>query len=200
MVVSVVVHLSLVAPSLASLLLFPEKPDPNEPVAVDYLYFKEPKEPDANKIEASIRPIESPKIELTNKVELKKETPKVPVPAPKDALSKMPIREIARKQAKIRSTKDYISYYQLIREGIREKLKDNYKSYYKEGDVALLFLVKSDGSLGSIEIERGISTQDDALLEIALRSVREAAPFAAFPKALKEPVMSFSLTISFKRE
>ena len=109
-------------------------------------------------------------------------------------------REIARKQAKIRSTKDYINYYQLIREKIRQRLKSHYGRQHGEGEVRLEFLLRADGALLAAGADRAASTQDAALVEIALKSLKEASPLPPFPKAVDLPRMSFDLTVVFKKE
>jgi len=38
------------------------------------------------------------------------------------------------------------------------------------------------------------------LIDIALKSVRDASPFPPFPKEFSAPKMSFDLTVSFKKQ
>jgi len=101
---------------------------------------------------------------------------------------------------KIKNTKDYVNYYQLIREKIRSRLKDNYVSRNKQGDVYMVFILNSSGELQRLEIDKARSTTDKRLIDIAGGSVREASPFPKFPKGLSIPSMSFNLQISFKKE
>ncbi len=106
---------------------------------------------------------------------------------------------LAEKQAEVKSTQDYINYFQLIRDMIRQRLKTNYRNLYKEGDVNLNFILYSTGSLASVKIDSG-STPDSTLVDIATRSIKEVSPFPAFPKAINLPSMSFDLKVSFKKE
>ncbi|MCX5678276.1 MAG: hypothetical protein NTY76_04120 [Candidatus Omnitrophica bacterium] len=157
-------------------------------IIVDYIKYKEP--------EAKIP--ETPKIEVTPKVEMKQS---INAPADKAPAKteKNNTDALAAKQAKIMSTKDYVNYYQLIREKIRRKLKERYRGYYNEGDVCLVFVLRSDGVLISAAASPEISTRDRTLIDTAIQSLKEAAPFTPFPKALTLPQMSFTLTVSFKK-
>ena len=94
--------------------------------------------------------------------------------------------------------KDYTDYYNAVRQKIVQKLKYNYKDYYRDGDVNLFFVLKSNGSLTRIDVDTGKSTGDKKLLGIAIASLQEASPFRPFPKELDAAELPFSLTISFK--
>jgi len=109
-------------------------------------------------------------------------------------------KQVAQAEAKIRTTKDYVGYLEIIRQKIKVKLKENYKYYSNEGSIYLIFVLRSDGTLPAYDIDRSKSTQDDTLLNIATVSLIEAAPFASFPKALSLPKMTFNLVISFKKQ
>lgn len=110
------------------------------------------------------------------------------------------IRAIEKKHARVKSTKGYINYFSLIRERIRARLKANYRNYHREGEAQLLFVLNADGALVAAEADKAVSTASDALINIALVSIREAAPFPRFPKSLSLPQMSFNLVVSFKKE
>lgn len=157
-------------------------------IVVDYVKLKEP----------ALRVTETPKMEIMPNVEMKpavsSPAPITPEPSVKEATD-----ALAVKQARIKSTEDYINYYQLIRERIRQKLKDRYRNYHGEGDVCLIFILRSDGSLTNADVDPAASTSDRVLVDTAIRSLREAAPFASFPRALSLPQMSFTLTVSFKK-
>lgn len=110
------------------------------------------------------------------------------------------VRELAKTQAQVRSTKDYINYYQLIREKIRERLKGHYRNYHGQGDVILLFMLNSDGSVAAVDAETALSVKDANLIRVAIASVKEASPFPPFPRELAYPKVAFDLTISFKKQ
>lgn len=208
--VSTAIHMSVIG------LLFSDDIDlvqriieEKRPMAVDYFVLTEmDKHPLAPKSQTEIKVIETPKGEGP-KIEMK------PVPETKpadnitrrepikkeEALRRTAVKEPAKKQAEIRSTKEYINYFKIIREKIRERLKSNYKNYHGEGDVQTVFILRMDGSLVTAEgVSRANSAPGAALIDIATSSVREASPFPHFPKALSLPQMSFNLTVSFRKE
>ena len=93
----------------------------------------------------------------------------------------------------------YISYYQIVREKIRRMAYQNYTSA-EVGEVFLSFLIFADGSLKAVRLTEEKSSPSPYLREIALRSIKEAAPFPAFPKELDYPQLSFNVVISFEIE
>jgi outer membrane biosynthesis protein TonB len=198
LIISTVIHFLVITP-LYGFSMFKEIVDTKKPMVVDYVVLKEPKPVEIVKRSARQKVRETKKMELVKDVAAKPAAKKVE--AIKTAVKISPAKSrIAQKtEAKIRATKDYISYYQLIREKIRQRLKDSYRSYYREGDVRLIFTLRSDGSLVSLNVDESGSTNNETLLDVAIRSVREAAPFQPFPKALSVPKMSFDLTVTFKK-
>ena len=95
---------------------------------------------------------------------------------------------------------EYVSYYQVIRERMMQKLKNLYRYHYRKGDVHLLFNLRSDGSLTRFDIDRAKSTKDKTLVNIVTTSLKQASPFPHFPKGLDIPDVSFNVVISFKEE
>ena len=93
---------------------------------------------------------------------------------------------------------EYATYYQLIREKIKDRLKNNYRYGYKEGDVDILFTLNPDGSLTKLEVNRDSSTKYGDLVDIVALSAKQASPFPPFPKALPRSPMSFNIKVSFK--
>ena len=181
-----------------------------KPVIVDYL---ESKEPQVNVVTRHGRPVkiaETPKAQLTGKAEIagaiegqeaaaKAEAARRQARAKAEA-AKIEARELAKSQEPLRNTRDYINYYQLIRERIRQELKGRYKKSYGEGDVVLLFMLNSDGSLAAVDAGEARSAKDAVLAQLAVASLKGASPFPHFPKELSVPKMSFDLTISFKKQ
>lgn len=96
--------------------------------------------------------------------------------------------------------KEYADYYQAVREKILKKLKDNYRDYYRNGDVDLSFVLNSSGILSRIDVNLGKSTEEKELIGIAILSLQQASPFLPFPKELTVPRLPLSLTISFKEK
>lgn len=100
---------------------------------------------------------------------------------------------------KIKNGNGYTNYLLLLCEKIAQRVEENQKDYSKGGVVSVIFRLKSDGTVLAISIDPRLSTIDNMLREIAIKSVKEAAPFPAFPKNLKKPEWLFNITISFKQ-
>lgn len=109
------------------------------------------------------------------------------------------VQEADKKQAQIRSSKDYINYYGYLKDRIKARLQGNYRFYKGEGDVYLSFALNAKGVLLAYDIDRSRSTKDEVLLHITSASLKAVAPFSPLPKAISAPKMSFNITISFKR-
>jgi TonB family protein len=152
-------------------------------------------------------------VEINKVVETKDESAPKPQRAPAKAESQDQLKQEAKKadnvrealaerlkkETKLKSTRDYISYYSLLRERVRRRLKENYRNYAKEGDVYLTFGLSADGTLLTLNIDDARSSADIVLRDMALKSLKEASPFPRFPKGLTVPKMSFSVLISFRR-
>ena len=94
--------------------------------------------------------------------------------------------------------KDYVAYAALIREKIKQRLKNIYDGYCGEGDVCLLFVLTSNGSLYTFNIDN-LSTNNKELRDIATLGLKKASPFPLFPKILSYDRMFFSIVISFQK-
>ncbi|MBI5124329.1 MAG: hypothetical protein HZA72_02810, partial [Candidatus Omnitrophica bacterium] len=169
-VISTIIHSGVFLPFYNTALNQEKLRD--KPLVVDYVKVKEP--------DSMFKEAVRPDIELNKRSEMK-----APVEAgqedAKEIRAKDEARENAKRQARIRSSKDYINYFQLLREKIRQRLKSNYMDYQNEGDVSLAFVLNSDGSLSTVDVDSRSSSQDMTLKRIAIESVKEAAPFPAFP-------------------
>ena len=91
----------------------------------------------------------------------------------------------------------YNNYYQVVREKIRHRAYNNY-SRYETGEVYLTFVVASDGNLQEAKLVQEKSRAAAYLQDIALKSIRDASPFPAFPSNLQLPELSFNVVISFE--
>jgi outer membrane biosynthesis protein TonB len=91
----------------------------------------------------------------------------------------------------------YQSYYSLVRARIRQRAYFNYAEYYA-GEVYLTFILNNDGSLKELKIIEEKSSGGPYLRTIGLKSIKEAVPFPAFPKALNYPELTFNVVISFQ--
>jgi periplasmic protein TonB len=197
LVISLVIHAFVIAPFSRAALLNQPQP-PKDQVTVDYFVLKEPEVKRAAM--PQMKRAETARLDVAKNVDIKPApTTKSSAPAQRKSASDR-AEESARTETRIKNTKDYINYYQLIREQIRRRLKDNYKSYHGDGDVMLTFILNSNGSVSSVVIDPSASTDNKALQNIAVSSINEASPYPGFPKTLNLARMSFSLQISFKKQ
>ncbi len=95
------------------------------------------------------------------------------------------------------NTPSYITYYQIVRDRIRDRAYSNYTKL-SVGEVFVTFVIKSDGSLSGLQVLEAKSSANEFLRDVGLRSVQEAAPFPAFPKDLTYPELTFNVSISFQ--
>jgi TonB family protein len=94
----------------------------------------------------------------------------------------------------------YVNYYQLLREKIKRSAYQLYTGR-EEGEVTVLFVATSQGSLTELVLNTPVSSPSEYLRSIAIRSIQEAAPFPVFPPELKEyDRLSFNITITFEFE
>jgi TonB family protein len=114
-------------------------------------------------------------------------------------LSEIPQEEYKndRMDNELRKIPAYMEYYQLVRQKVRKNAYRYYDSR-DEGEVFLNFAVSSNGRLKSLQLNRE-SKAGIVLQNIALRSVRAANPFPAFPSELNEyTLLNFNISIYFK--
>ena len=213
-IISVIIHAGVFAPFYNQHLLQMEMEKKNS-VVVDYVILKEIAAAIATNKEVVLKRPETPRIDIQKEVAVK------PQPVPQgqadnrnsSKTSKLKdrtklhkhgaVRDTAKDQvktdARLKKDRDYVNYYQLIREKIRSKLKDNYQYYKREGDVYLSFTLTQNGSLLTYSIDSAKSTQDETLLHITATSLKAISPFPALPKSLSASQMSFNIVISFKK-
>lgn len=213
-VISAIIHVGLFAPFYNQHLLRQELEKKNT-VVVDYVVLKEIATAIATNKEVVLKRPETPQIDIQKEVAVKPQPEaqvktdnrksakynklKERTKSHKRNALKNSFQDTAKKEAQLRQSKDYVNYYQLIREKLRARLKDNYQYYNREGEVNLSFALTQNGSLLSYEIDRSKSTQDEVLLHITATSLRAISPFPALPKSLAISKMSFNIVISFKK-
>ena len=91
----------------------------------------------------------------------------------------------------------YLTYYQIVRNRIKEKAYLNY-SRTQSGEVFLTFVLTNDGVLKQVKLIEEKTSADEYLKTIGLKSIQESTPFPSFPKDLKYPELSFNVVISFE--
>ncbi len=92
----------------------------------------------------------------------------------------------------------YVDYFRFLRERIRWAALRNYPQRNVEGEVYLSFTLTANGQVAEARIIEERSTPDPALRTASLESLREAAPFPAFPKTLNRPQMTFRIVIVYE--
>ena len=95
------------------------------------------------------------------------------------------------------NTPAYVTYYQIVRDRIRDRAYANYTKL-SVGEVYITFIIRADGSLDALQIMESKSAANDFLREVGLKSVQEAAPFPIFPNDLNYPELTFNIQISFQ--
>lgn len=92
----------------------------------------------------------------------------------------------------------YMDYYNSVGEKIRKNAYLFYKDSNNEGKVFLSCIVLPDGRLSELSLNKN-STNNEELRQIAISSVKKAAPFSAFPKELDHlPSLPFKVSIHFR--
>ncbi len=95
------------------------------------------------------------------------------------------------------NTPSYITYYQIVRDRIRDRAYSNYTKL-SMGEVFVTFVIKSDGALFALQVLDAKSSANEFLRDVGMRSVQEGAPFPPFPKDLTYPELTFNVSISFQ--
>ncbi|MBU2541169.1 MAG: energy transducer TonB [Candidatus Omnitrophica bacterium] len=91
----------------------------------------------------------------------------------------------------------YLSYYQIIREKIKNVAHLN-NTLVNEGEVYLSFVVDSSGQLITAKVVNEKSTNNQELQYMAHSFLEKAAPFPVFPPKLKHQQLSFNVIIEFR--
>ena len=98
---------------------------------------------------------------------------------------------------KLKNNPAYMDYYKLIREKIRKNAYYYYNTNSK-GEVSVHFAIANNGQVDSLLLNDA-STLSRNLKDIAVKSVRDAAPFPPFPPELQDySRLSFNISIYFK--
>jgi hypothetical protein len=95
------------------------------------------------------------------------------------------------------NTPSYVTYYQIVRDRIRERAYTNYTKL-SVGEVYLTFIIRADGALVALQILPDKTTANKFLEEVGVKSVQEAGPFPPFPQDLNYPELTFNVSISFQ--
>jgi len=97
----------------------------------------------------------------------------------------------------LRENPAYMTYYRLVRERVRANAFRNYNGDEK-GDITVVFVILSSGKLKDVSFEDSFNSSKE-LEYIVLKSIKESAPFPAFPARLSRYTkLTFSIPIYFK--
>jgi hypothetical protein len=94
-------------------------------------------------------------------------------------------------------SKNEETYYNLIIKKINQFAKQNFPSD-KKGEVYINFSVDSDGKL--IDEPKVINATDSALVPFAVKAIKDASPFPAFPKSMEKEKESFKISLAYEGE
>ena len=100
------------------------------------------------------------------------------------------------KKNELSKNKSYISYYKLINEQLRQAVI--YPPHFSEGEIALSFVLASDGKLKNVEVMQTAFLENEILKETAMLIVKRASPFPPFPKNLQQKQLTFNIVFCFK--
>ena len=217
LLISLITH-TIIFFNYPELVLLPER---KKPVMVEVVYLKNP--PDFSKTQKQALPKENLFLKLTSKIKNLEKS--IPAPSPdKNAIFNIRRPAVSREPAFIKplvirpdviavrkkitlppidvnkiNNPSYVSYYQLVREKIRRAAYQNY-THTETGEIYLTFLISNTGILKDVRLIEEKSAPNFYLRDIALRSIKDAAPFPPFPKELDYPQLSFNVIISFQIE
>ena len=115
----------------------------------------------------------------------------LPVPPPRESSLDIP--------TDLEKDNNYQKYYQSVRLQIQLTAEKNYRGFKSIGMVHLSFVVGKKGGLKNIYVYKEDTSANDFLLQVAIRSVKDASPFLSFPPELPHEELPFSIYIEFKR-
>lgn len=111
--------------------------------------------------------------------------------------------ELAKEQyldeKELEKLEEYIQYYELIREKIKNTVSKNYR-FDEAGTVEVVFRIGRTGALKEVLVNENTSAKIRILKAAALKSIEDASPFPPFPEALKRDELAFSLAIIFTKK
>ncbi len=133
---------------------------------------------------------------LAKKTLIRKGEPRLEEKAISTPTKEVLFSSLPKSLEKFKKNPAYMEYYKLIRERIRR----NAYRYYdidESGIVYLCFVILNSGDLAQLTLSKKTEASFK-LINIALRSVKDSAPFPPFPKELNYPQLQFSVSIHFK--
>jgi hypothetical protein len=86
-------------------------------------------------------------------------------------------------------------YYQMLVDRVNKCTKKN-SPKNKKGEVKLNFSLSSNGNL--VADPEVIKATDSSLIPFAIKAIKDASPFAAFPKSFEKTIETFYITIEYR--
>ena len=103
------------------------------------------------------------------------------------------------KEKELKSLEEYIQYYELLREKIKKMTSQYCSNLIERGEVTVSFVLGQNGALKQVVIDKAGSSKSAQLQNAALKSIKAAAPFPAFPASLQREELTFNISIIFKK-
>jgi len=100
------------------------------------------------------------------------------------------------KKDELERLEEYIQYYELLRERIKQSVATHYRNEKKEGGAKAVFTLKRNGFMESLTV----ACDSEKLSRIAKKSISTAAPFPPFPEKLESENLTFSIAIIFAQK
>lgn len=107
--------------------------------------------------------------------------------------------EVLKKEVQTKANREYLNYYEVLKNRIKTRLQNNYRFYKGEGDVYLSFALDAGGKLLAYDVDRQKSSKDEVLIQMACASLKGVSPFPPLPKIIATDKTSFNIIISFKK-
>lgn len=178
--VSVSIHLLALSPWNA--LRFPGPVEEEDQIEVTYILEEVSEEAFEEEIKT-----------LPQKYDLEEKA----IEEPREREEEEPAEEYLEEE-ELEKLEEYISYYELVREKIKQYVTRYYRDRQKKGSVVIAFKAAKTGRLLAVSINE--SSQSPYLDRLALRAVKSSAPFPPFPEALRKDELTFTISIIFKKE
>ena len=89
-------------------------------------------------------------------------------------------------------------YYKLIWQRVNERIIANKRERPIPGEALISFVLMSDGKLTDQPQISALVDTDPALVQIALHSIKEAAPFPPFPSTIRKQYETFNISVSYE--
>ena len=110
---------------------------------------------------------------------------------------KAAVRESAELLTDPQMGRVFHAYFVRLKEKIHQVIRRDSGEQPGSGSVALLFILRSDGTLDKVSVLDGGSSAGTAMRGFAVNCVKASAPFDPFPKELDPAKISFRITIRF---